>query len=65
MNTNTHGNDNTVSHRTILAITLPIMLSNVSTPLLGMVDTALYVNDVARTLTLLLYYPALLGSVGR
>ncbi len=30
----------TVSHRTILAIAMPIMLSNVSTPLLGAVDTA-------------------------
>ncbi|MEP6969504.1 MAG: MATE family efflux transporter [Betaproteobacteria bacterium] len=30
----------TVSHRSILAIALPIMLSNVSTPLLGAVDTA-------------------------
>jgi len=30
----------TVSHRSILAIAMPIMLSNVSTPLLGAVDTA-------------------------
>ncbi|HQZ05119.1 MAG TPA: MATE family efflux transporter [Burkholderiaceae bacterium] len=37
---NTHHNHNTLNHRTILAIALPIMLSNVSTPLLGMVDTA-------------------------
>jgi len=29
-----------VTHRTVLAIALPIMLSNVSTPLLGVVDTA-------------------------
>ena len=29
-----------VSHRTILGLALPIMLSNVSTPLLGAVDTA-------------------------
>jgi MATE family multidrug resistance protein len=29
-----------VTHRTVLAIALPIMLSNVSTPLLGAVDTA-------------------------
>lgn len=32
--------DNTVRHRTILALAMPIMLSNVSTPLLGAVDTA-------------------------
>ena len=30
----------TVSHRRILAVAMPIMLSNVSTPLLGAVDTA-------------------------
>lgn len=29
-----------VTHRSVLAIALPIMLSNVSTPLLGVVDTA-------------------------
>ena len=29
-----------VTHRAVLAIALPIMLSNVSTPLLGVVDTA-------------------------
>ncbi len=29
-----------VTHRTVLAIALPVMLSNVSTPLLGAVDTA-------------------------
>ena len=29
-----------MTHRTVLAIALPIMLSNVSTPLLGVVDTA-------------------------
>lgn len=29
-----------VSHRSVLAIAVPIMLSNVSTPLLGVVDTA-------------------------
>jgi MATE family multidrug resistance protein len=30
----------TVNHRAILAVAVPIMLSNVSTPLLGVVDTA-------------------------
>ncbi|MBN8248185.1 MAG: L-rhamnose isomerase [Verrucomicrobia bacterium] len=34
------GSTTSVSHRTILAIAVPIMLSNVSTPLLGAVDTA-------------------------
>jgi len=28
-----------LSHRTILAIAVPIMISNLSTPLLGIVDT--------------------------
>src|SRR5690606_6566778 len=29
-----------LTHRTVLAIAVPIMLSNVSTPLIGIVDTA-------------------------
>jgi MATE family multidrug resistance protein len=29
-----------VTHRTVLAIALPIVASNVSTPLIGVVDTA-------------------------
>ncbi len=33
--------DTTVTHRRVLAIAAPIMLSNVSTPLLGAVDTAI------------------------
>jgi MATE family multidrug resistance protein len=40
MNPYTPDTTGTVRHRTILAIALPIMLSNVSTPLLGAVDTA-------------------------
>lgn len=34
------GTTTAVSHRTILGIAVPIMLSNVSTPLLGAIDTA-------------------------
>ncbi len=43
-----------ISHRTVLAIALPIMLSNVSTPLLGVVDTAV-VGQIAD--------PAYIGAV--
>lgn len=32
--------DKTVTHRTVLSIAVPVMLSNVSTPLIGVVDTA-------------------------
>src|ERR1700675_2721060 len=38
--TQTAGRREAVSHRAILSIAVPIMISNVSTPLLGIVDTA-------------------------
>ncbi|MEQ8952319.1 MATE family efflux transporter, partial [Parvibaculum sp.] len=34
------GKNRTVSHRTVLAIAIPIVISNISTPLLGFADTA-------------------------
>ena len=40
MTRNTPPSHEQITHRTVLAIALPIMLSNVSTPLLGAVDTA-------------------------
>lgn len=40
MSTESRGRPRAATHREVLAIALPIMLSNVSTPLLGVVDTA-------------------------
>lgn len=42
MTTSTHNNNRgpALTHRAILSIAVPIMISNVSTPLLGVVDTA-------------------------
>ena len=40
--TRLHGSSQaSLSHRTVLAIAVPVMLSNVSTPLIGVVDTAI------------------------
>jgi multidrug resistance protein, MATE family len=45
----------TISHRTVLAVAIPIMLANVSEPMIGVVNTAVIgrLND-----------PALIGGVG-
>src|SRR5579871_6695629 len=51
----TNSPDRSLTHRAVLAIAVPVMISNVSTPLIGLVDTwivgrypnAIYIGAVA------------------